>query len=224
MATQRPISTISYNTTSFFEEKCKELYDSHIIQNYMFINHKGEDGDKNHIHAYFEPNKRLDVMDLFDLFLEYVPTHKKPLACRPFRQSKEEDWILYAVHNEQYLKLKYGDFPKGEKIPYKWQDIICSPYFDVETCYIRALASLRHTSSSLVSRIQKGESLYNLALQGESIQNLNGIMSLMKYSDSARIYEQFNVLQHKYDLLCKALYEKGITFYFDEKGNLFFNE
>ena len=104
MATQKPISTISYNTEPFLKEKLDTWYQAHIIQAYQYICHKGEDGDKDHIHVRIEPNKKLDPMDLIEQLREYQIGKDKPLGCRPFRPSKEEDWILYAVHDEEYLK------------------------------------------------------------------------------------------------------------------------
>ena len=93
MATQKPISTISYNTEAFLHEKLEIWLNAHIIQAYQYICHKGEDGDKDHIHLRIEPNKKLDPMDLQDQLKEYQIGCEKPLGCRPFRPSKEEDWI-----------------------------------------------------------------------------------------------------------------------------------
>ena len=43
MATQKPISTISYNSESFLKEKLDIWLSAHIIQAYQYIFHKGED-------------------------------------------------------------------------------------------------------------------------------------------------------------------------------------
>ena len=123
MATQKPISTISYNTEGFLHEKLEEWREAHIISCYQYIKHIGEDGDKDHIHLRIEPNKRIDPMILQEELKEYQIGKEKPLGCRPFRPSKEEDWYLYSVHDKGYLKIKYGGGEKGEKLPYKWQDI-----------------------------------------------------------------------------------------------------
>ena len=104
--TQKPISTISYNTEPFLKNTLDMLYKQHIIQNYMYIFHKGEDGDKDHFHVRLEPNRRIDPMDIKELFSEYDSKNIKPLGVRPFRPSVEEDWILYALHNKDYLKTK----------------------------------------------------------------------------------------------------------------------
>ena len=132
MATSQPISTISYNSLDFLKNKLDTWYRHHMIQCYMFICHKGEDGDKDHIHVRIEPNKRLDPMDLSDMLKEPDPHNTKPLGCRPWRSSKEEDWFLYAIHDKEYLKVKYGNSNKDGKIEYDISDIICSEGYDVE--------------------------------------------------------------------------------------------
>lgn len=141
MATQKPISTISYNTEGFLKEKLDGWLQAHIIQAYQYICHKGEDGDKDHIHVRIEPNKRLDPMDLQDELKEYQIGHDKPLGCRPFRPSKEEDWFLYAVHDKKYLNLKYGGGERGEKLHYSWRDIKVPDNYDCEVAFVRALTT-----------------------------------------------------------------------------------
>ena len=114
MATQKPISTISYNTELFLKEKLDTWYEAHIIQSYQYICHKGEDGDKDHIHVRIEPNKRVDPMDLQVQLREFQIGKEKPLGCRPFRPSKEEDWffsyivvflLLLSVYDKYIIKL-----------------------------------------------------------------------------------------------------------------------
>lgn len=192
MATQKPISSISYNTLSFFESVVKELYDQHIICNYMYILHKGEDGDKDHIHFYLEPNRRLDPMEIKSLFFEVDLKHpdKKPLGIRPFRPSKESDWILYAVHDEQYLKLKYGQFERGEKIPYSFTDIKAPEDFDMEIAFIRAKSTLKHSSASLATRLRNGEHILHLIEQGENVVTLNAIANALRNNDYLRMSEE----------------------------------
>lgn len=190
MATQKPLSTISYNSETFLREKLNDWIKGHIIQSYMYIKHKGEDGDKDHIHLRIEPNKRIDPMDLQEKLREYDGEHIKPLGCRPFRPSKEEDWILYAVHDKDYLKLKYKGGEKGEKIPYKWQDIVADEFYDIEVAFIRAKAYLEHTSVNMASQIQKGVSPMSLILQGENVHTVNAIMKALSVSDYERITKE----------------------------------
>lgn len=221
MATQKPISTISYNTESFLKEKLDTWVNAHIIQAYQYICHKGEDGDKDHIHVRIEPNKKLDPMDLLDQLKEYQVGNDKPLCCRPFRPSKEEDWILYATHDEQYLKSKYGGGEKGEKLPYKWQDIKCPEYYDMEIAYIRAKAYMEHTSVNMATRLQNGDNPLNLILQGENVYTVNALMRALSTTDYQRISSALNEANTRLAMLEKAIDDYGLVILCDEDGRLY---
>lgn len=220
MATQKPISTISYNSESFLKEKLDIWLNAHIIQAYQYICHKGEDGDKDHIHLRIEPNKKLDPMDLLEELREYQIGNDKPLGCRPFRPSKEEDWILYAVHDQQYLKLKYGGGEKGEKLPYKWQDIRVPEYYDMEIAYIRAKAYMEHTSVNMATRLQNGESALNLVLQGENVYTVNALMRALSATDYQRMSEELADANKRLNMLTKAIEDYGLVIECDDDGNL----
>lgn len=210
MATQKPISTISYNTEPFLREKLDAWLEAHIICAYQYICHKGEDGDKDHIHLRLELNKRVDPMDLQAQLREYVGGNPKPLGCRPFRPSKEEDWILYALHDSNYLKLKYGGGDKGEKIPYETSDIRAPFDYDVETAVIRARASLKHTAPAVIDEIRNGKSLSDLISQGENIYLVNAIISALSRTDYKRALEDVQRLQKVVDNLYDALDRAGL--------------
>lgn len=220
MATQKPISTICYNTEKFLKEKLDIWLNAHIIQAYQYICHVGEDGDKDHIHLRIEPNKKLDPMDLQDELREYQIGKSKPLGCRPFRPSKEEDWFLYAVHDSQYLKLKYGGGEKGEKIPYKWQDIVVPDNYDCEVAFIRAKAKLEHTSVNMASRLQDGESAMSLILQGENVYTVNALMKALSLNDYNRLAEDNKNLAYKYNALIDAVLDYGLIIKHDESGKI----
>lgn len=220
MATQKPISTISYNTEPFLKEKLETWLNAHIIQAYQYICHKGEDGDKDHIHLRIEPNKKLDAMDLIEQLQEYQIGKDKPLGCRPFRPSKEEDWILYAVHDEQYLKLKYGGGEKGEKLPYKWQDIRVPEYYDMEIGYIRAKAYMEHTSVNMATKLQNGDNPLNLILQGENVYTVNAIMRALSITDYQRVVDELTRVSNQLALLTQAVEDYGLSIDYDEDGNL----
>ena len=201
MATQKPISTISYNSEEFLKEKLEIWYKAHIIQAYQYIKHKGEDGDKDHIHLRIEPNKKLDPMTLVEDLREFVVGSDKPLGVRPFRPSKEEDWILYAVHEKKYLDHKYGGGEKGEKLPYSWQDIKVSEYYDMEVAYIRAKAYMEHTSTNIAKTLQEGGNPINLIRMGENPYIVNACMRALAGNDYQRLAEDYNKLKHDYDRL-----------------------
>lgn len=220
MATQKPISTISYNTEPFLREKLDTWLNAHIIQAYQYICHKGEDGDKDHIHLRIEPNKKIDPMDLMEQLREYQIGKDKPLGCRPFRPSKEEDWILYAVHDEQYLKVKYGGGEKGEKIPYRWQDICVPDYYDMEIAYIRAKAYLEHTSVNMATRLQNGDNPLSLILQGENVYTVNALMRALSVTDYQRVTDELARVSSQLSMLTRAVEEYGLSIECDDTGNI----
>lgn len=220
MATQKPISTISYNSEIFLKEKLDNWIKAHIIQTYMYICHKGEDGDKDHIHVRIEPNKKLDPMDLQAQLIEYKIGNDKPLGCRPFRPSKEEDWILYAVHDETYLKLKYSGGEKGEKLPYKWQDIVVSEFYDMEIAFIRAKSYLEHTTVNMAARLQNGENPMNLLLTGENVYTVNAIMRTLQSNDYHRVTKELQSVQAHLNMLIDAVNDYGLSIECDDTGAL----
>lgn len=221
MATSKPISTISYNTEGFLREKLDDWVKAHIIQAYQYICHKGEDGDKDHIHLRVEPNKSLDVMTLTEELREYPVGALKPLGVRPWRPSKEEDWLLYAIHDTTYLKRKYGtDGEKGEKLPYSVSDVRVSELYDIDTMYIRAKATLDHTTVSMATQLLDGKKAVDLILAGENAFAVNAVATAVKSSDYERLVEEHSRLQCRYADLLSALSEIGITIEEDNKGNI----
>ncbi len=220
MATQKPISTISYNSEAFLVEKLQNLYDAHIIQAWQFITHKGEDGDKDHIHLRIEPNKRIDPMELTEMFKEFEKGKDKPLGVRPWRQSKEEDWFLYAVHDSDYLSLKYGGGERGEKLPYDWKDINTSPDYDLETAWIRAKAAQKHSTVNIASQIQNGQNPVDLVFQGENPYTVMNILRLISGTDYSRLAAEHKKLYDDYQSLIDALNRDGLIVSRDENGCL----
>lgn len=203
--TSQPISSISYNTVGFLKEKLEELINNHIIQAYMYICHKGEDGDKDHIHLRIEPNKRIDPMDLTEFFKEPDSTRSdgKMLGVRPWRMSREEDWFLYAVHDHEYLNLKYQGGDLHEKIVYDWHDIVVNDGYDLEVAFIRAKSSLLHNSASMAKRLLNGEKAINLILEGENVHTVNAIKQSLVSNDYDRLQNAYNELALKWELIKK---------------------
>lgn len=220
MATQRPISTISYNTESFLLEKLQSLYDAHIIQAWQYIKHKGEDGDKDHIHLRIEPNKRIDAMDLTEIFKEYEKGKDKPLGVRPWRNSKEEDWYMYSVHDSEYLALKYGGGERGEKLPYDWKEINTSPDYDLETAWVRAKAAQKHSTVNIATQIKDGQSPVDLLFQGENPYTVMNVLRLLSGTDYSRLAADYAKLSEKFESLVDALNREGLIVSYDEKGRL----
>lgn len=216
MATQKPISTISYNSRDFLLEKLNLWVEQHLIQTYQVIFHKGEDGDKDHAHVRIEPNKKLDPMDLTEKLKEFVLDNDKPLGVRPWRPSQEEDWFLYAVHDSQYLKLKYKSGEKGEKLPYKKEDIIVPDNYDLEIAFIRAKAKLEHTSAHLAERLHKGLDPYTLIQEGENVFTVNALSHALSGTPYLKLQDDFKDLSVKYDNLVALIKNEGYTIITDK--------
>lgn len=219
MATQRPISTISYNTKEFLLEKLEELRAAHVIQYYLVIFHKGEEGDKDHFHVYVVPNRRLDKMDLSEHFREYQQGKEKPLGCMAWHDSKESDWILYAVHDAEYLRAKY-DGDKCEKLPYEWTDIIAPDDVDVERVYQRAKAQNKHSAPGILKQLQGGSSPTQLVANGFSPMLINNIVKCMQLDTKAGMYRDLVDAQTEARMLRNALVSAGLEIGFNEDGEL----
>lgn len=219
--TSNAISTISYNTEEFLKDTLNELIACHIIQSYQYIKHKGEDGDKDHIHLRVVPNKRIDMMDLTERFKEYVPDNKKPLGVRDWNKSKESDWILYAVHDKDYLIQKYGsDYVGKEKIPYKWEDIQVSDGFDIEIGYIRARATLRHTGASIQSELKNGKSASQLISEGRDVMKVKAVLQTLQLTNYETLAHHYAELEEHYNNLIVALRAANIEIEENEDGEI----
>ena len=124
MKTTKPISTISYNSPRYLEERLNDLVTNKILTCWHFIEHEPEDdeaGNKRHIHLYAVPAKLLQTDELTAKLLEFDPTHPtKPLKCIPWRCSKRfGDWYLYALHDKAYLASK----GESRRYHYKAEDV-----------------------------------------------------------------------------------------------------
>lgn len=208
MATQKPISTISYNTEAFLVEMLNKWFEAHIISAYQYICHKGEDGDKDHIHLRIEPNKKLDPMTLLEELREFVRDNDKPLGCRPFRPSKEEDWFLYVVHDLDYMKLKYPN-DRNEKLPYSWEEIKASPYYDVQVAFIRAKASLSHNSASVLKRLASGTHPLDLVAEGENVFTVNAVYRLGRDDIVSQLQSDYDRVVSEKVRLVEAIQKAG---------------
>ncbi len=136
MNTRSDISTISYNSIPFLLDKLNYLYNNHKISDFMFIQHKAEDDElKDHIHLFLSPNKQLDTMTLQEILTEFnVDDPAKPFKCINFRKSKIDDWILYNLHDTDYL------LTKGETRRYHYDknDIFAADLDNLEYNYYHA--------------------------------------------------------------------------------------
>lgn len=163
MQTCKPISTISYNTVEFLTSVLNELLRTHIIDYYMFIEHIGEidlfgEKEKDHIHLFLIPNHRINTAELDSYFIQPL-SGNKPLKCISWNTSKSDDWILYNLHDKNYLLSKF----ETRQIEYKYDNIIASDQEDLRRRYRMAYQS---------SGYAKACNLYNYVRSGGTLTDL----------------------------------------------------
>lgn len=118
MRTSKPVSTISYNTPAFLRDTLARMMDNREIAFWCFVPHKGEGGDKDHVHLYVEPS-RLRTQDEWkhEYFAEFDPSNPtRPLSVTTWRHSNWVDWYKYGLHDALYLALK-GETKQFEYTP-----------------------------------------------------------------------------------------------------------
>lgn len=228
MATSQPQSTISWNTPEFLAEKLQLLYSEHMIQSYQYIFHLGEDGDQNHFHVRIVPNKRLDMMEIASFFKEpdLVKPDMPPLGTLDWGFSKQDDWLLYAIHEPRYMKLKYKD-DKGEKIPYKMEDIVTSAGFPLEQSMLRAYAAMEHMSPNVLTALEQGADPRELVKSGENVALVRQLMQICyqykNHREFERLERQYQNEAKKRFALEDKLLELGFFCSYDKEGNVSFN-
>lgn len=109
--TQRPLSTISYNTFDFLRAKLEELRKRGDLDFWCFIRHHGEtneDGskEKEHFHVYLQPGTALDRRELRQQFIQFYKNESLPRGFMPMQPSNWSDWYLYGLHDKEYLTSK----------------------------------------------------------------------------------------------------------------------
>lgn len=213
MATNKPISTISYNTEAFLVDVLNSWYKQHLIQAWMYIKHKGEDGDKDHYHVRIEPNKRIDPMDLTSDLIEPDPRHEKPLGCRPWRPSKEEDWFLYAIHDKEYLRIKYSESKDG-KLPYTIDNIVVSDGYDKEVALLRARQSLDNHTACIVKELREGRRVVDLIENGRDVFRTKAVLQTLTMTEYETICSKYNDLQKQIRQIDELLIKSGLRLNF----------
>lgn len=122
MRTQRAISNIAYLTPAYFELVTNGLRDADRIGPCLWVAHKGEDGDKDHLHILL-----LDGWGVYNTeglsTLWGIEPHPDgttgSLTARWTPTKRIDDWLLYATHNPVYLARKC----QFNKQPYTWDDV-----------------------------------------------------------------------------------------------------
>lgn len=170
MATTKPISTISYNSREYLEKVLKNLVTMGKISEWMFIKHQPEEDEtKEHFHVWVKPACRIDVNSLRDSFkeLDWRNINGKPLGVMPFRASKIDDWVLYCLHDEAYLRSKLEE----RRYHYSRDDIIACDEDWRNDVYKHAMNSsdfaMRRKKNKLICDAIESHQAYQLLRQGD---------------------------------------------------------
>lgn len=118
---------------------------------------------------------------------------------------------MYVVHDAEYLKFKYGGGEKGEKLPYDWKQIKVPEFYDCEIAFLRAKASLKHSSINMASRLQHGEDALSLILDGNNPYLVNSILRTMNNTQYELLAREHGRLQAQLQSLYKSIYSKGFS-------------
>lgn len=158
--TSKPIGTISYNTPNFLMKTIYYLRDNGFIDDYRIILHYGEEENKkDHFHLLLYPARRLDPARIQKLFDEPdFQNPDKPLSVLPFRYSEPLNWLLYALHDREYLSTHQKQSGGDGKIEYDISEVVAGCREYLEQDFHRAYAV----------RTSPIQAAFRLALQGYS--------------------------------------------------------
>lgn len=160
--TTKPTSTISYNSEPFLADLLRRFFEAGVLKDYRYIFHYGEDGDKDHFHVWLEPNKRIDEALFRKEFDEFDPMRPdKPLGALPFRASKQDDWLIYVLHDDEYLRNHQSQTDDG-KIPYQLEDVHTPFLEQLQRDYKRALQLRQTSNQKVVSAMAQGQSFMDI--------------------------------------------------------------
>ncbi len=166
--TQKPVSTISYNTEGYLIDLLNKLKSGRIINYALCIKHQGEEEinyvtgeitkDKDHWHIYLDLAKRIELLDLKKEFNEIDINNSKPLGCMNFQSSKVGHWIGYAIHLIDYLIIYSPN--EVDKIRYSLKDIKTIGLIDGELnrLYKQFTLPLVNTKEASIYQKHGGES------------------------------------------------------------------
>lgn len=184
--TTKPISTISYNSPEFLRDRLDSLFKAKRIADYRYILHFGEEGDKDHFHVWLMPGRRLDTAELVDFFSEPDPLKPdKPLGVQPFRKSDEDNWLMYSIHDPEYLETHNTD-ESHEKIPYTLDDVQ-TPFPDaLRRTFRRAVRLRRNDTQRIIDSLMEGNSPMEVAYSLGNVFAVNALSRMMLDQDARR--------------------------------------
>ena len=163
--TAKPMTTISYNSEGFLKRKLQQMFETGKLEDYRYIFHYGEGGDKDHFHVMLFPNRRIDSVELREEFKE-ITTDEKPLGCMPFRKNSLFDhWIMYVIHDPDYLKAHQSQDDGDGKIEYPLEDIKTPFPEQLQRDYKVAIRLKKTDNQKIIEDYQKGKTPIDVAYE-----------------------------------------------------------
>lgn len=191
--TTKPTSTISYNSEPFLSDLLRRYFNAGVLKDYRYIFHYGEDGDKDHFHVWLEPNKRIDEALFRKEFDEFDPSSDKPLGALPFRASKGDNWIMYVLHDDEYLKSHNSQSDDG-KIPYGLEDIKTPFPQQLQRDYKRALVLRQTETQKVINAMAQGAS--NMDILCAHNVNPNAVVAIRRLREQDSVSDDREVRQN----------------------------
>lgn len=158
MVTSKPIGSISYNTPIYLYNLLDSLFYDGIIEDYRVIRHFAESSDKkDHFHLMVFPASRLDTVSFRNRFVEPCP-FDLPLGCMPFRYSEPLNWLMYVLHDPDFIASHPKENDGDGKELYQLSDIR-TPFSDLlERDFVRACSSVRvNTNQMIMQKAAEGK-------------------------------------------------------------------
>lgn len=186
MRTSRPIATIAYPDKFFLICELDKLITDGTISFYSFVVHQPEEDEKKvHTHLFIIPNGQINTDTLKPILSQHDPLNPtKPKGVMPFGNSKFGDWLLYSLHDVDYLASK----GQTRKYHYSLDEFVTSDrdYF----------VELYHTID--LSKITKVRYLREAAERGDPFEKLvvNGIIPPQQYVGYEKMYQAIWVWVH----------------------------
>lgn len=167
MKTSRAISNVTWNSVGHFKATADALVADGVLDWYHAIEHKAEaDELKDHIHFVVKPSKAVDTAWLCMRFAEWVEGEEKPrkptALWRPVASGHMGDWLLYSLHDKDYLASKL----KKREYSYTLDDCITSDAQSLGIIYNEAKSDTVGLVGKIKKAFEMGISLDSFLLSG----------------------------------------------------------
>ena len=124
MRTSKHLSAIAYHSPAVFERVTNDLRKSGAIGPALWVAHRGEGGDKPHIHLVLIGGfKTYNTDGLSSLWGFDLIDGAAASVSKLWRTTKNlSDWLLYGIHDPKYLAFKCDE----REASYTWDDVKCT--------------------------------------------------------------------------------------------------